>query len=371
MRMLETTLLTGPYDWDETLIPRSEYDSRIAAVRQILRKHDLAGLIVGGTSPEHGALGYATGFVPKLGPALAFIPRDGELRLAFSGGGAMVNSAERLTFIADVRAMRDAEQEIAAWLRDGGGTRFGLWGNDAIPNDVRGAFDRAAPAPIIVLDNELDALRRRKTACEIALIRRACEILNIVMRELRDATTNGKGVRTAALAAERAGYAADAEDIRILLSRRDGGMPEPLIGTDDPRPNPLLACIAVRFAGYWAEGLAMIATRETPAHAAAEAALSAVLREVRPGVVATALSQAAQTNLAGLETHPFVAANIGNGIGVSRAEAPFLGAGDLSPLQDGDVCSLRVGARAGTADNAIASAMVRVGPTGADILWPA
>jgi Xaa-Pro aminopeptidase len=371
MRMLETTLLTGPYDWDKTLIPRAEYDARIAAVRDILRKHDLAGLIVGGTSPEHGALGYATGFVPKLGPALAFIPRDGELRLAFSGGGAMLDSAQRLTFITDVRAMRDAGQEIAGWLRDAGGTRFGLWGDNAITNEVRDAFDRVAPEPVVVLDNALDALRRRKTPCETALIRRACEILNVVLHELRTATTNRKGVRTAALAAERAGYAAGAEDVRMLVSLRDGGMPEPLIGTDDPRPNPLLACIAVRFAGYWAEGLATITTKQTTTLAAANAALSAFLDKARPGATAAQLRAAAEQALGGLQLHPICASSLGNGIGVSREEAPFLSVSHSSPLQDGDVCTLRVGARAGDADSAIVSAMIRVGATGADLLWRA
>src|SRR5579862_9751592 len=115
MQMLETTLLTGPYDWDERLLPRAEYDARIAAARAIVRARGLDGLIVGGTSPEHGALGYLTGFVPKLGPALAFIPSEGDPRIVFSGGGAMLSSAQRLTHVTDARAMRDAGQEFAAW----------------------------------------------------------------------------------------------------------------------------------------------------------------------------------------------------------------------------------------------------------------
>ena len=77
MRMLETTLLTGPYDWDAALIPRAEFDRRIELVRIVLSEHGLSGLIVGGTSPEFAALSYLTGFVPKLGPALVFIPRQG------------------------------------------------------------------------------------------------------------------------------------------------------------------------------------------------------------------------------------------------------------------------------------------------------
>jgi Xaa-Pro dipeptidase len=265
--------------------------------------------------------------------------------------------------------MRDAEQEFAAWLREQGGTRFGLWGDYAITGDVRGALDRAVASPLVVLDSELDALRRRKSPCEIALIRRACEILNVTLSELRAATVSGKGVRSAALAAERTAYAQGAQDVRFLLSMSDGGMPQPLIGTNDPHADPLLAGIAVRFAGYWAEGLATLTAKQTAARAAAEAALAAVLQKTRPGVTAAELNDAAKQALAGLQCHPFVAASAGNGMGVSRDEAPFLGGTEPSPLQDGDVCTLRVGAYASATDSAIVSAMVRVGANGAEILW--
>jgi Xaa-Pro aminopeptidase len=368
--MLETTLLTGPYDWDEALIPRADYDARLAAVRDVLRRRDLDGLIVGGVSPEHGALGYLTGFVPKLGPALAFVPRVGEPRLVFSGGAAMLASAQRLTWIADVRAMRDAGQEAAGWLREVGGAHFGLWGDYAISNAVRGALDRALPAPAIVLDDALDALRRRKSADEVALIRRAGEIVDVTLAALRAATTSGQGVRTAALAAERAGYAAGAQDVRLLVGMHDGGMPQPVIGPDDPHADPLLAVIAVRFAGYWAEGLATITTKQSPALAAAETALSALLDRARPGVSTAELHASAAPALGGLMPHPLCAANnIGNGVGVSRHEAPWLDA-DRSPLHDGDVCTLRAGALGGGTDSAVVSAIVHITADGAKALAP-
>ncbi len=368
MRMLETTLLTGPYDWDESLIPRAEFEIRIAAVRAVLRNHGLDGLLVGGTSPEHGALGYLTGFVPKLGPALAFVPVEGELRLAFSGGGAMLPSARRLTFVTDIQASRDPEQDVAAWLREAGGTRFGLWGNNAIPNELRCALDRAAPSPIVSLEAELDALRRRKSRRELTLMRRACNILSVTLGGLRAATTNGSGVRSAALAAERIAYANGAQDVRMLVSIRNGGTPQPLVGTDDPCVDPLLACVAVRFAGYWAEGLVTVTANPTSTFTTAESILAAILHKVRPGVTGSELNAAAQHAMAGLKLHPFIATNFGNGIGLAREEAPLLGEMNSSVLQEGDVCTIRAGTQASAADSAIVSAMFQVGATGAERL---
>ncbi len=366
--MLETTLLTGPYDWDPALIPQSEFDARIAGVRAVMRRHGLDGLFVGGTSPEHGALGYLTGFVPKLGPALAFVPAAGELRLAFSGGGAMLASAQRLTFITALHASRNPQQDCVAWIAETGGTRFGLWGNDAITSDVRRGIDGAVPAPVVVLDGELDALRRRKSDCEVALLRRACDILAATFGALRVATAAGKGVRSAALAAERAAYAQRAQDVRMLLSARAAGMPQPLIGAIDPRLDPVLACIAVRFAGYWAEGLATVSAKPTAALSAAATALTAMLEEIRPGVTAPALAAAASRSLS-MQIHPFVASNLGNGIGLSREEAPIFGAGSSDFFAEDDICTIRVGAQAAAADAAVVSAMIRVEPNSAEVLW--
>lgn len=370
MRMLETTLLTGPYDWDPALTPRSEFDARVAAARELMRQCGLDGLFVGGTSPEHGALGYLTGFVPKLGPALAFVPLDGELRLAFSGGGAMQASAQRLTYITKIHASRDSQQDCATWIAESGGARFGLWGDYAITKDVRDGIDRAAPSPVAVLDHELDALRRRKSPCEIALMRRACAVLDVTLRALRGAIATGAGTRSAALVAEREGYAKGAQDVRMLLSAGDGGMPQPLIGAADAKADPLLACIAVRCAGYWAEGLATISAKTIAALPPAEAALDAMLQVACPGVAASKLAAAARQALAGLENHAIIRASLGNGLGMSREESPFF-AGDASEtLQEGDVCTIRAGAQGHGGNSAIVSAIIRVGRAGAELLWP-
>jgi hypothetical protein len=154
----------------------------------------------------------------------------------------------------------------------------------------------------------------------------------------------------------------------MLVGRSDGGMPQPLEARHDPRADPLLAALAVRFAGYWAEGLATVTAKRSPALDAAAPALNAVLSEVRAGVTAAPLQSAASAALQPFNPHPMTATSLGNGIGLSRTEAPFLTSGDAA-LQDGDVLTLRVGAAAGADDNAIVSAMAFVRGEGADVVW--
>ena len=164
---------------------------------------------------------------------------------------------------------------------------------------------------------------------ELGLIRRAAEILAYTVREFRTSTANGDGVRSAALASERMAYAQGAQDVRMLASMRDGGMPQPLDATRDPRADPLLACIAVRYAGYWAEGLITIASKPNLALAAVEAALAKLLGEIRPGIAAAALGEIANNALRPNKPHPFVSSGLGNGLGLSREEAPFLMANEF------------------------------------------
>src|SRR6185437_11988055 len=84
MRLLETTLLTGPYDWDERVLPRSEYDARLAHLRAAMVEAGVAALVIHGHPGNYGAMAWLTGFTPKLGATLALVPREGALRRRLS-----------------------------------------------------------------------------------------------------------------------------------------------------------------------------------------------------------------------------------------------------------------------------------------------
>src|ERR1700674_832386 len=118
MRMKNTALLTGPYDWDSALLPLAEFEARLSAVRRVLVEFRATALLVHGDSVEHGALAYLTGFVPKLGPAFALVPRDGPVRMLASGGAGMIGSAKLLTWVEDVRPLSNLQNALSEWLGD-------------------------------------------------------------------------------------------------------------------------------------------------------------------------------------------------------------------------------------------------------------
>jgi len=376
MRMKNTALLTGPYDWDPALVPLAEFEARLAAVRRVLAASEAAALLVHGHSVEHGALAYLTGFVPKLGSAFALVPRDGPIRILASGGPGMISSAKLLTWVEDVRPLSNLRNALGDWLGDmfrDGRPMLGLWGGNIMAQRPYLAVAAAIQpfGKMIDMDDQLDALRRHKSPREMELLREACRILAIACDAFERATLDGSGARSAALAAERAAFSNGAQDVRILASARDGGPPLPFDGPGDTRVAPLLACLAVRFAGYWAEGLVTVAAPSSGALARAEAGLTAMLREVRPGATSGDLLRAAAQHLPPYRFHPLVQFAFGNGIGLSFEEAPILDRDEKSRLEEDGVYTLRCGAMGEGSDNAVISAMVAVSGTGIDILWPA
>jgi len=135
MRMMNTALLVGPYDWDPALVPLSEFETRLSAVRRVLAERGANALLVHGHSVEHGALAYLTGFVPKLGPAFALVPLDGAIRILASGGPGMMSSAKLLTWVEEVRPfgnLRDSLSEWFSYLARDGRVILGLWGGKAM-----------------------------------------------------------------------------------------------------------------------------------------------------------------------------------------------------------------------------------------------
>jgi Xaa-Pro aminopeptidase len=375
MRMKNTALLTGPYDWDPALLPLAEFEARRANVRRVLAENGATSLLVHGHSVEHGALAYLTGFVPKLGPAFALVPCDGPVRILASGGAGMMSSAKLLTWVEDIRPLSNLRNALVEWLGEmdcNGPAVLGLWGGNIMAQRPYVAVAAAIQpfGKMIEMDDQLDPLRAHKSPRELELLRESCRILSAACDAFERATAEGSGARSAALAAERAAFATGAQDVRIHASARDGGPPLPFDGPRDVRVAPLLACLAVRFAGYWAEGLITLSAAPGGALAHARAALTAILREVRPGATSGDLLRAAAQQPP-YKVHPFVQSAIGNGIGLSFEESPNLGRNENSRLEDGGVYTLRSGAMGEGSDSAVVSAMVAVSGTGIDVLWPA
>jgi hypothetical protein len=343
MQILESTLLTGPYDWDERVLPRSEYEARLARVRAVMAQAGAAALAIHGHPGNYGGLAYLTGYTPKLGATLALVPREGPLRILAPGTPRMMDIAKRLTWVEDIRPLGNAPKNVAEFLSDG--DRLATWAFGALPQGLYAGIAKAlAPRALLPLDPTLEALRQRKSPREVELMRGAARFLARAAEKFAATVRAGSGVRSAALAAERAAVAAGAQDARAMASLSPGGVPLPLDAASDERIlDPTNAAIAVQNHGYWASGIVTIARKPGPACARAREGLAAALAAARGGA----------------HLPDGVAANA---IGLSLEE----GAGQT--LEAGAVYALTSSATE-SGETAYASALVAVAENGCEALW--
>lgn len=343
MQILESTLLTGPYDWDERALPRSEYEPRIERVRAAMAQAGTTMLAVFGHPGNSGAIAYLTNFTAKVGPAMALVPREGKLRILASGTPKMMDTAKLLTWVEDVRPLGNAAKTVPEFVGDG--NTLATWGFGALPQGLYGGIAKAlAPRALVPLDQVMDPVRRQKTSRELELIRGAAQFLTAATSAFSASVRAGKGVRSAGLAAERAAIAAGAQDARVNASLSPGGVPLPLDAASDERVlDPANAGIAVQNHGYWASAYVTVARGANTARARAREALAAALAGAR----------------AGARLPDGVAANA---IGLSLEEGPG------SPLEAGAVYAVTSRITEGS-QAAYASTLIAVTDKGCDALW--
>ena len=376
---MHPTLLIGRYDWQPERMPKSEFLDRIQALWKKI-SHPCSAVIVYGDSYNHAELVYLSNFVPKLGPALMLIPREGEAKLLVSGAPNMLLAARLLTWIEGVEPLRDAGKAIARLLSDridSGATTTGsgaaLIGGDYMRSAFHKPFIESFGSASFFLDATplLRKLMRGKSPRELGFIREGCAILDTATKALAEAHRAGAGVTAAILEAERAANHMGAQDVRTLFSL-DGG--RTLVPFEKPivsPVNPLQVYIAVRHFGYWAEGFISLAASQNPVALKAADALKTVIANTTAGATCRDLASLAAEKIRPYDSHEITAGNIGNGIGLSLEEDPKLAPNSEEALEVGGVYALRVAASYWQKHHALVSAMVAVHQGRNELLWSA
>lgn len=380
MLTMHPTLLVGPYDWQPERLPQSEFLDRIRALWNKISDPSCSAVIVYGDSRDHAELTYLSNFVPKLGPATMFIPREGEPRLLVSGAPNMLAAAKRLTWVEGVEPLRDAGKTIVGWVNDGidfdpgtSGRRVALIGGD----HMRWAFHRQFLESVAHENLPLDAtpwlrtLMRSKSPAEFAIIREGCAIVDAATKALAQAKRGGAGVTASVLEAERAANHLGAQDVRTLFSIDRGRTLRPFEQTIDSTVDPLQAYVAVRHVGYWVEGFVSLAASEHPVLIKAAEALKTVITSATAGTKCSDLARLTAEKIRPYGLHAMTAENIGNGIGLSLEEELLISTTSEETLGAGEVYTLRVGASDGQEHHGIVSAIIAVHENENELLWSA
>ena len=246
-------LPTGPYDWNAERHPTAVFEERVALLRRVLSERGLTHAIVHGNGFDHEALLWLTHLTPKLGPAYALVPAGGTLRVLFSGGPGMKPSAQRLTWVEDVVALKSIAGDVAAWLGAGsesGSFKVGLVEGGSM---LRGDFAavKHAAGDVVLLDDAVAALRDGTESARAAAA--AAQTMQVAVRRLAELAKRGADVRRIIIDVERAAYEAGAQDVRMLVGRRPHGPPTTPPDAPLAFEGPSVFAIFVRQDGAWAE----------------------------------------------------------------------------------------------------------------------
>jgi hypothetical protein len=365
MLTMNPTLLVGPSDWDRARLPQEEFAERTAA---LWRSHPAAGgAIVYGDRVNHAELAYLTHFTPKLEAALALIPCTGAATLLVGGGANMLQAAKPLTFIADLRPLRDVGKSVAQWAREQGGAPV-LIGGAAMPYALQREIIEALGGEPADKTSALRALMRRKSTRELALLREACATLAAAVMTMGTAQRASAQATDVILAGERAANRRGAQDVRTLFSRDGGRTLRPFETTVEHALDPLQVYVAVRQFGYWAEGFAVLARSSHPCAQRAGDVLRSAVERMQAGQRCGDLARGIVQAIHPLTLHPVTARVAGNAIGLALEEHPLIAAGSEESFEDGDVYSLRIGL-SDARGHAIVSAMVAVHERDKEVLW--
>lgn len=340
-----------PYDaarrrrWRNLVVPRSEYDDRLARVRDEMRTMKLDALLVGNTGDRSG-IAYLANYNQDFGTTHLLIPVSGE-PIAFSD--ALLHGEPMHSMLSDIvfddlrPASRGGQppgtiaQLEAEAVRELGidHARIGL----ASPTTIAAAqLDqlRAELPEVSWADGTMALLKPRaiKSEREIALMRRAATITGVALQAAQDAIRPGVTEREVARAAHVAMFAAGAErlafDTAVASGARAG------LKHGDPTDREMvdgdlvfLDLGAVR-GGYHADvsrcvGVGGISGDQRRFLDASKRMFEAALNEVRPGNTLEAVHQAA---VQAAEDADFIedyqANGFGHGLGLSLIELPVL-----------------------------------------------
>lgn len=364
MHTMHPTLLIGPADWDAARLPREEFQSRIDALWETWPTAQ--GALVFGSPISHAELAYLTNFTPKLDSALALIPRAGAPRLLVGGGVRMVPAAKPLTWIEALGSFQNAGKTVAEWtatLPAGGIVPIGCDGmRPALRREIFAGLD-----PDSAQCDGAGALTQQmriKSAHERAAITEACTMLDAALAAIQQAKASGASTTDAVLAGEQAVHRLGAQDVRTLFSRDGGRTLQPFEMTLPELTDPLQISVAVRHAGYWAEGFSLLADKAPAPLDHARAALHTALAHAKPGTRRSEIAEYVMTAAWPYAPHP-AAMPVVQSIGLSLEES----AGADDALSTGEIVSLRVGVTDAQEGAAIVSAIVAIMDGGHDLLW--
>jgi hypothetical protein len=250
----------GSYTWAQDQLPSDEFGLRLDDLRTAMARHNWPAVLVYGDVREHAALAYLTNFIPRVRWGMALLPRSGDARLLCAMSTRDLPAMRTLTWIADVKSGmgRELQKSFDPWFERFAGAdplELGTLGFDIMAPPLHDAVRRSLGARFSLrrADDLVATPPDRKRPRELTMMRASCRLLETAAKALVENWRTGNEPETAALEAERLARSLAAQDVRTLVSLDRGRTLVPYRGRFEKKDGPLLAYLAVKVMGYWAD----------------------------------------------------------------------------------------------------------------------
>lgn len=306
MNTMHPVVVMGSYRWDEELLPIDEFEERLRQMRALMASEGWDGLVVNGDCGEGDLLFWLTNFAPRLRWAAALLGPSGPPRLLMSGATRDLPASNALTWCRPIESYNEADTLVRDWaakLRpDGRRPRVGVVGLSRIRDSVHETLAQAlGQSERVDADAAVQRLLVTPRWRELMLLRQAYRILGDAAQTLEASWRAGAPIQQACVDAERRARLAQAHDVRVLFSTDGGATLIPIEGVNQERSERLVAYLAVRYLGVWADAFVTRTSLPLDVDAEAECALQSRLVALQAG-----MPDSASEAPAGLLPHPML-----------------------------------------------------------------
>lgn len=164
-------LLLDPQMWDAELSARRE------ALWRIAEAHGCDAVLVFGAPQHEAPFRYLTNFVPALGDMWAVVVGPGEIRCIVQFTWQLTE-ARRASGLDQWEGAFDPGPLVAGHLQSASPRRIAVVGKGRIPFKDFARLSQSVQSEFLDVDSDFTALRRKKSALEVALLRRAGAIVD-------------------------------------------------------------------------------------------------------------------------------------------------------------------------------------------------
>jgi Xaa-Pro aminopeptidase len=357
METLQPALKNGRNVWDRINMPLREFHERVDVVRSKMKEHGVDTLLAYGHAfNEYGNSCYLTNYQMRLPRGtLVAVPENRAPALFFEGASRGLPSARLLTWVEDIRPCPDVAVTCVRYLKEKGLASgvIGLTGlNRWMPRyQMKSLLDSLPGCRVLPMDRILEEMRMVKSSRETDQIRRASRIVRRGFEFLSDASFASMNERVVEASLFREARMEGAEDVRVLF-----GTPGKFPWAVRPAENSVLdhgsvfiVYLAVAYERYWSEGIrTFMAERETfssPDLTRLDSLYRKSMECLQPGKAISRCCNGIRRVLQEAGVDVIEDYGLGQGVGLSLNERPFLRDEAGGTLEEGMCLSLRLGIR--------------------------